>query len=193
MDKTKALGAVAAPQAVGDAGQVRGQAWSRGAIVLRVGAVAALLGGACATWLGGAPPTLLLILGVVGLGGIAALRPESPAGSIVLLFVLWWWTVADVALWHVAALIALPCLVAAHIMLTVAALTPPFMPIDSEVARLWARRGSALSAAGAMVLAVGWSSSRAGTGWAIVTVALLAVLGTAVVLTMLYPRQNSLT
>lgn len=176
---------------VGDAGQVRAQPWSVGAIVLRVGAVAALLMASGATWLGGAPPTLLLVLGVVTLGGIAGLRPESPAGSIALLFVLWWWTVVDLEAWHVAALIALPCLVAAHIMLTMAALTPPVMPLDPSVTRLWARRGATLSVAAEIVLAVAWLSSRGGTDWAIVAVGLLAVLGTVIVLTVRYPRQES--
>lgn len=190
-DTGTALGAVADPHPVGDAGRVREQPWSRGAIVIRSGAVAALLVAGSATWLGGAPPTLLLILGIVVLGGIAALRPESPAGAIVLLFVLWWWTVADMEVWHLGALVALPCFIAAHTMLTVAALTPPFMPIDGEVIRLWARRGAALSAAGMTVLGVGWISSRGGTGWAIVAVALLTLLATALVMAVLYPRQDS--
>ena len=185
-----ALGAVSGPPPVGDAGQVREHRWSRGSITVRAGAVVALLVAACATWLAGAPPTPLLILGVVAIGGIAALRPESPAGAIVLLFVLWWWTVADVEVWHGAALIALPCLVAAHVLLTMAALTPPFMPLDRDVVRLWALRGAVLTAAGVAVLAVAWLSSRGGTGWAVVSVALLAVVTTALALALLYPRSD---
>lgn len=186
----KALGAVTGPPAAGDAGRVREHRWSRGSITVRLGAVAALLMAACATWLAGAPPTLLLILGVVALGGLAALRPESPAGAVVLLFVLWWWTVADVEVWHAAALVALPCLVTAHVLLTIAALTPPFMPLDRDVARLWAGRAAVLSAAGAAVLAVSWLSSRGGTGWAVVAVALFAVVVTALALALLYPRSD---
>lgn len=189
----KTLSSVKSPPEVAHSGQVREQPWSLGAILVRVGAVVSLLLAGSATWVGGAAPPLLLVLGIVALGGVAALRPDSPAGAIVLLFVLWWWTVADTEIWHVGAVIALPCLVAAHAMLTVAALTPPFLPLASDVLWLWARRAAALSAAGGAVLAVGWLSSRSGVGWAVAAAALLATLGTALALAVLYPKDDALT
>lgn len=192
-DTSTALASVAGPPEVGDSGQVPDHHWSRGAIIMRVGPVAALLVAGSATWLGGAPPPLLLVLGILALGGIGALRPDSPAGAIVLLFVLWWWTVADMETWHAGVIIALPSLVTAHVMLTVAALTPSSLPLARDVLRLWARRTAALSAAGGAVLGAGWLSSSAEVGWAVVAVALLAALGTALALVMLYPEPDSPT
>lgn len=174
-----------------DSGQVRERPWSRGAIMVRVGALVALLVAGSATWLGGAPPPLLLIFGIVALGGVAALRPESPAGAIVLLFVLWWWAVADMDVWHAGAVITLPCLVAAHAMLTLAALTPPSMPLAADVSLIWTRRTAGLSAAGGAVLGVGWLSARAGAGWPVVALALLAVLGATLALVLLYLRHDA--
>lgn len=171
-------------------GRVREHPWSRGAIVVRVATILCLLIGGSATWFGGAAPPLLLVLGILALGGIAVLRPESPAGAVVLLLVLWWWTVADVPTWQVGAAIALPFLVAAHVLLTVASLTPPFVPLDPDVLRLWAGRAGRLTVAGWAVLAVGWAASGAPVGWTIAGLALIASLATALALTQAYLKDE---
>lgn len=178
------------PQAEDDDPQQRDRPWSRGAVAVRVGAVAALLISGSATWLGGVRPTVLLVLATLLLGGIAARLPDSPAGTLAGLLVIWWWTVADLPLWHWSGLVGLIGLVAAHVLLTVAALTPHSMPPDPAVLRLWARRGAALALAGGVVLAAGWALSRGGVGQAVVLVALPAALATALFLVVLTARQR---
>lgn len=167
---------------------LRERPWARGAVALRVGALLALLLAGLATWPAGAPPTPFLVIGLGALGALAALRPGSPAGAFAFLLVLWWWAAADVPRWHWAALVAVAMLVAAHVLLTVAALTPRTVGPQREVLLLWAWRGAMLSAAGAVVLAVSWLLRASEVGVVAGLVGLLVVVAAGFVLLLRLPE-----
>ena len=168
---------------------VRERPADRASVALRAGALVLLLLAALASWPAGEPPTLVLVVGVLVLGTLAAARPGSSASVFAFLLVMWWWAVADVPLFHWAGFVALVLLVAAHVLLTAGALAPISAPPQRDVLRLWLRRAVGMSAAGALVLLA--ASLLTGVPESPVLGALALVITLAVVLTVAvrYPSE----
>lgn len=111
-------------------------------VVVLAGPFVALLAAAAA---GNGPApwvvALVLLLSVLWAGA-----PDSGAGTLALLLVLFWWTrVPDDAL-HPAALVAALAVVAAHVAALVCSTAPPRTPVDHAVLRLWLLRAAVLLA-----------------------------------------------
>ena len=115
---------------------------ARSQLVLRVlvllGPVLAVLStGPAGNW-----PPWWWVVGVVALGGWAAVRPDSPAPSSAALAALVWWSLSlgeGVPAWSVVAALAL---LVAHVAALLAAYGPAAMPVDAPTIRLWVRRGA---------------------------------------------------
>ena len=105
------------------------------------------------------PPVVLVVLVVAGVLS-AAFRPEHLALSITLALVLGWWALHLRSEMPVAALVAAAGLITAHVAATLLAYGPPTLPIDLQLAVLWATRGAMTWTA---ALAV-WVVARAYTG-----------------------------
>lgn len=172
-----------------DSQLVRERPAARQSIVLRAVTLLLLLLAALASWPAGEPPTLLLVVGVLGLGALAVARPTSATSVFVFLLIMWWWAVADVPLFHWTGFVALALLVAAHVLLTVAALAPASAPPQRDVLTLWARRGAGMAAAGGLVLLAAWLVADLPDHPLIGAAALVIALATVLTLALRYPSD----
>lgn len=113
------------------------------------------------------PPSALLATGPVGVlpaGWLVALvlvlsvafaaMPESPFGTAAMLVVVAWWGLAFRDGLHAWAVPAAGALLVAHVAAVLTSYGPGEMPLDRDLALLWARRGLAVLAAAPAVWAV---------------------------------------
>jgi hypothetical protein len=124
--------------------------------VIAAGVMVALLAG---SWTGYTPPVAIVVL--VALGALLSpFRPEHLTLSITMGLVVFWWALQLRGEMPGAVLVVAAALIAAHVAATVLAYGPPSLPVDPELALLWAIRG-ALTWVAALVV---WIVARAYTG-----------------------------
>jgi hypothetical protein len=83
--------------------------------------------------------------------------PESPFGTAALLVVVAWWGLAFREGLHPQAVLAAAAMLVAHVAAVLAAYGPGELPLDRDLARLWARRGLAVLAISPAVWAVAFA------------------------------------
>jgi hypothetical protein len=106
------------------------------------------------TGLAGVFPAPWLVALVIVLSVAFAAMPDSPFGTAALLVVVAWWGLAFRDGPHPQAVLAAAALVVAHVAAVLASYGPGQMPLDRDLARLWARRGLAVLAISPAVWAV---------------------------------------
>lgn len=115
--------------------------WTTGQWVLRA---LVLVSAQVATWLTatlGVQPRAFLVVLVAGLAVYAAVSPEGPGGTTVMLVVVAWWGLALREGIHPVAIGAAFALLVTHVCLVVAAYGPGTLPVDRSLVLLWVRRG----------------------------------------------------
>ena len=121
------------------------------AAVLLGPVVAVLTTGPAGAW-----PPWWIVAGVGALAAAAAAAPDSQMATGASLAALVWWTITlgdDLTGWVVVAAVAL---VVGHVAGLLASYGPGTMPVDPDLARLWARRGSLLL----LVVPTAWAVTR---------------------------------
>jgi len=125
-----------------------GQAVLRALVLL--GPTLALL----TTGLAGVLPAGWLVALVLVLSVAFAAMPESPFGTAALLVVVAWWGLAFRDGLHPQAVLAAAFLLVAHVAAVLASYGPGELPLDRDLARLWARRGLVVLASSPALWAV---------------------------------------
>lgn len=120
-------------------------------------------------------PFVVAVVAVLGLGYAA--RPENFSGPIVMAVVLLWWALSVGSAMPVGSLVAAGGFVAAHVAGVLLGYGPPRMPVDADLALMWAFRGAASWLAAALV----WFAADAYSGHATPTSFWLVGLATALV------------
>ena len=146
--------------------------WALRAVMV-VGVAVALLAGARQ---GYTPPVALCVVVVLG-ALLSAFRPEHLTLSIVIGLVVFWWALQLRSEMPGVVLVVAAALMAAHVAATLLAYGPPSLPVDPELAVLWAVRG-VLAWAAALVV---WVVARAYTGHGTPSLFWLTGLAAAVV------------
>ncbi len=131
-------------------GLSRSQLVLRGIVALGL-PVGLLASGPAGRW---APPWL--VLGVLVIGIVAAVLPESPVVLTGLVLVMAWWTAALDDVLAPGLLAAVVALVATHVAATLAAYGPGHLPVDRRLLGRWAARGLGV----ALVAPVVWGFAR---------------------------------
>lgn len=84
-------------------------------------------------------PNGLVVVTVVACSAWWARTPDHLAGTIALSVVVAWWTVHDV--FDARLLVVSVLLLVAHVVATLLSYGPAALPVDAQLAALWARRG----------------------------------------------------
>jgi hypothetical protein len=141
--------------------------------VLVAGTVLALLAGIPEDYV---PPALLVVL-VVAAALLSAFRPEHLSLSITMGLVVVWWGLQLRGDMPVAVLVAAAGLTAAHVAAVMLGYGPPSLPVDPQLALLWAGR-SVLTWLASLVV---WGVARTYTGHGTPTLFWLSGLAAALV------------
>jgi len=105
------------------------------------------------------PPVFVVVVVTVG-ALLTVSRPEHLGASLTMGIVIFWWALQLQTEMPIAVLVAAGGVVTAHVAATLLAYGPPELPVDPELALLWAMRGAMTWTA---TLAV-WVVARAYSG-----------------------------
>lgn len=125
-----------------------------GQAALRLLVLLGPLGALLSTGLVGPAPAWWLLSLVATLSVAFAALPDSPFGTAVMIVVLAWWGISLRDGLHPEAILGAFGLLVAHVAALVSSYGPGVMPVDRQVVRLWAIRGSAVFVSAPVVWAV---------------------------------------